>query len=190
MGPQRLNELEPRRRRRLILHSVLVIIFAWVSLIGLYYLVPFDAPTVESAAVRILLGGAAFVIVMVWLVRRIIYSEHPQMRAIEAIGVIIPLFVVVCAGSYLFLGHIHGSGFSEPLNHSTSLYFTVTVLSTVGFGDITPTSTAARLMVTGQMLLDLVLVGTVIRLVASAASKGLARAASQVDPENARQDQG
>jgi len=179
VDPHRLDELEPRQRRRLILHSVLVITFAWVSLIGLYYLLPLDAPTAESAAVRILLGGIAFVVVMVWLVRRIIYSEHPQMKAIEAIGVIIPLFVVVSAGSYLLLAHTRGGGFSVALDHSSSLYFTVTVLSTVGFGDITPTSTAARLMVTGQMLLDLVLVATVIRLVARAASKGLERHASQ-----------
>ena len=179
MGPTRLDELEPRRRRRLFLHSSLVIAGAWVSLIVLYYVLPFDAPTAESAVVRIVLGGLTFVVVMAWLVRRIVHSEHPQMRAIEALGVIIPLFVVVCAGSYLFLAHTKGAGFSVALTHTSSLYFTVTVLSTVGFGDITPTSDAARLMVTGQMLLDLVLVATVIRLLASAASKGLARRAAE-----------
>ena len=174
MDPHRLDELEPRQRRRLILHSVLVITFAWVSLIGLYYLLPLDAPTAESAAVRILLGGIAFVVVMVWLVRRIIYSEHPQMKAIEAIGVIIPLFVVVSAGSYLLLAHTRGGGFSVALDHSSSLYFTVTVLSTVGFGDITPRTDLARLATIVQMLADLVVIAVVIRMILSVATRSAA----------------
>ena len=43
--------------------------------------------------------------------------------------------------------------FSQKLDHSRALYFTITVFSTVGFGDITPTNDAARLAVGAQMLL-------------------------------------
>jgi len=39
-------------------------------------------------------------------------------------------------------------------------YFTVTVFSTVGFGDITAKTEAARLVVTGQMIVDLVASGS------------------------------
>ncbi len=41
--------------------------------------------------------------------------------------------------------------FSEPLTKSGSLYFTVTVFSTVGFGDITPVTDTARLIVSVQI---------------------------------------
>jgi hypothetical protein len=44
------------------------------------------------------------------------------------------------------------SAFGERLTHTDGLYFTVTVFSTVGFGDITAKSQAARLVVTGQMI--------------------------------------
>ena len=45
---------------------------------------------------------------------------------------------------------ISAGNFSEPLTRTDALYFTVTVFSTVGFGDITAKTEAARLVVTGQ----------------------------------------
>ena len=65
--------------------------------------------------------------------------------------------------------------FSQKLDHSRALYFTITVFSTVGFGDITPTNDAARLMVSVQMLLDLFIIGVVVRLLINAAKMGLGR---------------
>jgi hypothetical protein len=47
------------------------------------------------------------------------------------------------------------------------LYFTVTVLSTVGFGDIHAVSSTARLLVTPQMLFGLIYIGTAVRLLTS-----------------------
>ena len=47
---------------------------------------------------------------------------------------------------------LSAGNFSQPLNHTDALYFTVTVFATVGFGDITATTEAARLVVTGQMI--------------------------------------
>ena len=49
--------------------------------------------------------------------------------------------------------------FSQQLTHTDALYFTVTVFATVGFGDITAKTEAARLVVTGQMIIDLIIIG-------------------------------
>ncbi len=46
-----------------------------------------------------------------------------------------------------------------------AVYFTVTTLATVGFGDITPTSQSARLVVTVQMIFDLTVVAVAARLI-------------------------
>jgi voltage-gated potassium channel len=63
------------------------------------------------------------------------------------------------------------------------LYFTVTVFSTVGFGDIFPASEAARLLVTAQMILNLIVLGLGVRLIVGAAQR--AREANS-DDQNRR----
>jgi hypothetical protein len=52
------------------------------------------------------------------------------------------------------------------------LYFTITVFSTVGFGDITAKSETARLVVSGQMLADLIILGLGLKVIVSAISRG------------------
>ena len=61
---------------------------------------------------------------------------------------------------------------SEPLNHTGALYLVITVFSTVGFGDITPKGDLARIVTSIQMLLDLVVIGAVVRLLTTAAKSG------------------
>jgi voltage-gated potassium channel len=67
------------------------------------------------------------------------------------------------------------AAFGHALDRDSALYFTVTVFSTVGFGDIVAKSDVARLVVTVQMLADLAVVAVVIRLILGAASRGEAR---------------
>jgi hypothetical protein len=50
-----------------------------------------------------------------------------------------------------------------------AVYFTVTTLSTVGFGDVHAVGQAARLVVTGQILVNLAFLGIVVRVLARAA---------------------
>jgi hypothetical protein len=64
------------------------------------------------------------------------------------------------------------SNFGGRLIHTDGLYFTVTVFSTVGFGDITAKTQAARLVVTGQMIADLVILGLAIKIIVGAVSRG------------------
>jgi Ion channel len=51
------------------------------------------------------------------------------------------------------------------------LGFAVTVFSTVGFGDITAKTEAARLVVTGQMIADLVILGLAVKIILGAVSR-------------------
>jgi len=80
---------------------------------------------------------------------------------------------------------------THPLTRTDVLYFTVTVFSTVGFGDITAVSQSARLVVTAQMLLDLLALGLVVRAFVGAGQQGRQEAATasgpDVPPEQERQ---
>ena len=49
------------------------------------------------------------------------------------------------------------------------------MFSTVGFGDITPRTDSGRILVSLQMLLDLVIIGAVVRILINAAKVGLSR---------------
>ena len=80
---------------------------------------------------------------------------------------------MVFAIVYLSLSQSSATHFSEPLDHTGALYLVITVFSTVGFGDITPESDGARIVVSIQMLLDLVVLGAVVRLLVNVAKSGL-----------------
>jgi hypothetical protein len=56
------------------------------------------------------------------------------------------------------------------------------VFTTVGFGDISAKSQAARVLVAIQMMLDLVVVGLLIRLMVNAVKVGRQRKSSKCPP--------
>jgi hypothetical protein len=70
------------------------------------------------------------------------------------------------------MASISASNFSQPMTHTDALYFTVTVFTTVGFGDITAKTEAARLVVTGQMIVDLIVIGLGVRVIVGAVKRG------------------
>jgi voltage-gated potassium channel len=151
------------------------------GLLVLYFALPLDrafsAGTVVALATGVLVTG----LLVGWQVRSILRSQHPALRAIEALALSLPLFVLLFAANYTVLSGSQPDAFSEPLSRLDSLYFVVTVLATVGFGDITPVSDVARVLVTVQMIGDLVLIGLVLRLFVTAVDRGRRRAAAQED---------
>lgn len=173
--PPAFGHLERRARRKLIAASALRIAGTTTLLLALYYLLPLEH--LGGVFLDLLIGGGAFIAALTWQMRSILVAEHPVLRAVEIAGISLPLLVTVFATIYVSMATDPAS-FSQDLSRSASLYFTVTVFSTVGFGDIVPTTDAARLVVSVQMLVDLVLLGTVVRLLAGAARSGLARQAT------------
>ena len=181
MTPTPLDQLEPRARRALLARSVLRILLTTVVLLVVYVVVPFDNLHRAGTLIYFVAGGAAFVAVVVWQLRCVVEADYPHLRAVEAVGASVPLMVIVFATVYLSMSQINHAAFSERLDHPGSLYFTITVLSTVGFGDIVPRTGVARIVVALQMLLDLALIGTTVRLLVNAARLGVARRDSGPD---------
>ena len=90
----------------------------------------------------------------------IIRARYPGVRAIEALAATAPLFLLLFAATYVLMARLTEQLQRARAHKTDSLYFTVTVFATVGFGDITATSQAARLMVTAQMILDLIVLAS------------------------------
>jgi hypothetical protein len=170
--PQSQAEARPSSRR--ITWAVLRAAGTAAVLVALYYLLPLDRTSVPAVITILLIGLAGYIVltaVHVWLIIR---SPFPALRAIEALATSISLFLLLFAGTYVVLATLSPASFGEHLSHTDGLYFTVTVFATVGFGDITAKTETARLVVTGQIIADLIYLGVAIKVFAGAVRLGRA----------------
>lgn len=181
MEPLRLADLDTSQRRRAIFRTGATILVAFAFILGAFYSLPFDHLSGERSVVRLTVVVALVGAVFVWQIRRISVAEVPELKAVEALGIVICVFLVGFSIVYLSMSHAHVHTFSQSLDHTQALYFTISVFSTVGFGDITPKTDAARLVVAGQMLLDLLIIGVVVRMIFTAAR-------SRITPASAGRD--
>jgi voltage-gated potassium channel len=143
-----------------------------VALVAIYYLLPLDHSATWSAVTMLVIGLVVLIGLVVFQVRSIVRSRFPGLRAIEALATSVPLFLLVFASVYVVMAALSASNFGERLTHTDGLYFTVTVFSTVGFGDITAKTEAARLVVTSQMIADLLVIGVGLRVIVGAVTRG------------------
>ena len=167
-----------RAPRRRVLRALLRAALTSTVLVVLYYKLPLTGALDASTVVLLLAGLVLFAAVITWQVRAILRSRYPALRAIEALAAAIPLFLLVFAAAYVKLAAAQPHAFTESLTRTDALYFTVTVFSTVGFGDIAPVTTPARVTAMLQMLLDLVVVGLVLRVLLGAVKEGRERRAA------------
>jgi len=145
------------------------------ALVAIYYVLPLDRTSASWAIVMLGVGLVGLVVLVAFQVRSIVGSPFPGLRAVEALATSLPLFLLLFAGTYLVMAAISAGNFTQPLTHTDALYFTITVFATVGFGDITARTEAARLVVSGQMIVDLVIIGLGARIVVGAVRRGRQR---------------
>lgn len=110
-------------------------------------------------------GLLALALVLYW--RRGERVLPPLLVRIERLVAVLYVLALGFALAYVLLawyapGQLAGIG-----NRVDALYFSVTTLGTVGFGDVHATGNLGRVVVTVQMVFDLVFVGTAIRVLSS-----------------------
>ena len=165
--------LSPSQRRRRLTVGLLRSFAITVILVAGYYLLPLDRLSSVPMGLILGLGLLALAAVAAIQVRAVIRSRYPGLKAVDALAVIAPLFLLLFAAAYFLMAADDPSNFTvETLTRTDSLYFTVTIFSTVGFGDISPASQAARILVTAQMILDLIVLGLGIRILVGAVDVG------------------
>jgi hypothetical protein len=149
-------------------HLVLAVVRPSLSVGALtvvYYVLPADRWLSDWTLVLLVLELCLVVVVIAWQIRLILRGKYPILQGIEALALSVPVFLLVFANVYFLLAHNVAGSFTTPLTRTDALYFTVTVFATVGFGDIAPVTQAARLLVTGQMIGDLLVIGVALRVV-------------------------
>ena len=168
--------MSPHQRRELFLLVLVRVLAQATVMVALYYVAPLDR--LGSLPIGVTLATAALILAgtSVWQIRAILDSSRPTVRAIEAFSAWVPLYLLMFASGYYVLARDDLANFSSHvLTRTDSLYYTVTVFTTVGFGDITATSQTARLIVTLQMILNLVVLGLGVRLITGAVRVSKAR---------------
>jgi len=153
---------EPRPIWHLLARTTSMIVLLTTA----YYTWPVKSPTadVESGVrlVGVIVSGALVGLVL-WLQLRARRRVARDLAAIEGLLTLLYFLVIAFAGTYYTMAHVAGQ-FSGLVTRTDGLYFTVTTLATVGFGDIHASGTAARALVTAQMLFTLVYLGTAVRM--------------------------
>lgn len=182
-----LHVLPPAVQRRIIARGLARALASTVLVLTAYFVAPFHLLANVPVALSLAVGSTALLVVTVWQVRQITRDPHPGLRAVEALAVTAPLFLILFSAGYVVLSQGDPASFSVPvLTRTDALYFTITTFATVGFGDITPTSQAARRIVTGQMVLDLLILGLGIRVLVGAVQRGRRQEGHDVEPREPR----
>ena len=179
MTRKRYDELTPAARKRLVVASLLRAGASVTVLVFVYYTVPLDRPLDAATWIGFVLGLLAFAAVIAWEVQAILASDVPRLRAIQAVAIGLPILLLLFASTYLRISRDAPDSFTEALGRTDALYFTVTVFTTVGFGDIAPRSDLARILTMIQMLTGLVVVGLVAKILLDAVQTAVRRRESE-----------
>jgi voltage-gated potassium channel len=167
-----LDESGDRRtERRRLVASVLRICIVTPSIFLVYALAPLEGTGSVPGTLLFIGALIGFLALTGYQVYAVIRSPFPRVRAVEAATMCVPVLIVMFSLTYFLTSGSDLQSFSQPLSRLDAVYFTTTVFATVGFGDITPVSEVARVMVTVQMTLDIVVVGLLAKVLLRAAER-------------------
>ena len=159
-----LREVRSDPLVRLLGHTTVVLVLLTLG----YYLLPlrFDRSAAWTAG-RLVASLLSLALLAVMFRRRQRKSREmlsPRYLRIEWLLSALYVLVLSFALAYAALAIFRTGEFVGISDRTDALYFSVTVVSTVGFGDIHAQGTAAKLLVTVHMLFNLIYLGTALRL--------------------------
>ena len=180
----RYEELPAATRRRLLVRALVRPTLSTTGLFLTYYLLPLEDGAPRMTATTLFVALFIVVALLTWQVQTIRTARYPRLRAIETTAISLPLFILLFAAAYFATSTTSPASFSEGMDRTDALYFAVTVFATVGFGDIHAVTQGARVLVTIQMIGDLLLIGVVAHVILGAVRYGLRRQESGSQPED------
>jgi len=175
-------DLTRAQRRRVLGQATLRVALSLAIIITIFVIVPPSDLATATPGVGLTSGVVLLGAVIAWELYRTMRDPYPEVRAATSLIVLATLLVTTFALTYAALSVSNPASFTEVLDKSDAIYFTVTTLSTTGFGDIAANSPTARWVVTAQMLLDLIVVVGLARVFIVAAKAARAKR-SQAGPD-------
>ena len=131
---------------------------------AVYFVLPVPGPMQQSSwAVMFFLGAAVLgALILLAILRLLRAGEDARIRGLI---LLLTLTVLFFSWSDASLAKLPGQ-FTQLGSKTDSLYFNVSTLATVGFGDVHPVGELARAAVTMQIVFNLVFLGTAVSLIA------------------------
>ena len=120
---------------------------------------------------RVLAGLAVLAMVAWWVSRQVVREMHTPAPEVHIDNLLLTIVVGVTAFAVadLVLARLDPGQFVDLQTKTDALYFALTTLVTVGFGDIHAKGQLARLLVIAQMLFNVVVLAAAFRVLAGAA---------------------
>jgi voltage-gated potassium channel len=122
-----------------------------------------------SGAVGLLL----YVGIALWAATQLGKSRRPLLDGVLLLIASASLVVLGFSLVYLGVAAADPGSFNQPLSKVSAAYFSMTILSTVGFGDIVGTTDTARAVVMAQMVMDVTLLTVAVQVVTRSARRAV-----------------
>ncbi|HET8602320.1 MAG TPA: potassium channel family protein [Marmoricola sp.] len=131
-----------------------------------YFVVPFDLLGQGAEGWWRLVVSLALLAALVVLFRLHLRRSAQQGELMQVQWLLAALYMLVLAFAmaYAVAERIDHAQFAELSSRMDALYLSANVVSTVGMGDVHATGTVGRVLVTLQMVVDVVYIGTAVRL--------------------------
>ena len=154
--------------RRNALRALARLLLIAGGLLTLYLMLPLRGDRWWLSA---LVGLAAIAAIVPFTARRVAAvrsASAPTLVAAEALVLVFAMLVLGFSAVYLTIDRDAGQ-FIGLDTRVDALYFTVTTLSTVGFGDVSASGQAARIAVVVQIIVDFTLLAVAVKTLVAAA---------------------
>ena len=110
------DDLSVHEKGRLVARVALRTIITVALVVAVYFLVPMDRAISAATVAELVLGVLVLFGVITWQVRQIIRSDHPGVRAVEALAFTLPLYILLFATTYCLMDHANTTTFTQPLS--------------------------------------------------------------------------
>ena len=161
-------------------HPLLVTLAHTTVVLGLltvgYYLLPLRAPWGDAVSAGRLAGSllawAALVVLLRVESRRSRVRQEPQYHRVQQLLTALYVLVLGFAVLYIVTATVAPEQFAGLANRTDALYFSVTIMGTVGFGDVHAAGQLARALVCVLLVFNVVVVASLIRLYTTGRDQG------------------
>ena len=147
----------PVRLRNAVVSVLLIALATWV-----YYLLPVPHLSRDAWAVMFFCGAGLLGVLIIAAIQRLLRAGEDA--RIRGLVLLLTLTVLFFSWADLSVSKLP-SQFAELQTKTDSLYFNISTLATVGFGDVHPVGQLARAAVTLQIVFNLVFLGAAVSII-------------------------